>query len=80
MVNFTNTLNLSTHNGADPYNFNLKTESSYIKNKTKCEGKETYGYTVTTKQSQGGLKEQIQKTPDRRYMGRGGGTDTQSGH
>jgi hypothetical protein len=24
MVNFTNTLNLSTHNRMDPYNFNLK--------------------------------------------------------
>jgi hypothetical protein len=24
MVNFTNTLNLSTHNGIDSYNFNLK--------------------------------------------------------
>jgi hypothetical protein len=80
MVNFTNTLNWSTHNGTDPYNFNLKTKNSYVKNETKYEGKDTYGYTVTTRQSQCGLKEQIQRTPDRLYMGRGGGTDIQSGH
>jgi hypothetical protein len=27
MVNFTNTLNLSTHNEMDPYNFNLKSNN-----------------------------------------------------